>query len=271
MNKTCFFFIFTLSCTVLLAQEHDNYFTKIAGDSAISIGKKLENSCIGDTTRIKLGKGLYRLVFNKGIGPGDDFHIQILNSQGQVVENSKHKRYVDIHNDSTGGFDFILTGEKTFDQEIVGEIFWVYSKNVRRPAPEFRLKDIDGQVYTRENLLGKIVIFNFWGIWCKPCRLEIPQLNNLVKKYSGRPDIVFLAVSNDQNEDLRDFSGDTPFDYQLISEQNATELNIEMTDTGMISFPSHAVLDKSGKVVFIFLGTNPEIEQLLSRVIEKYK
>src|SRR6266571_6387898 len=54
------------------------------------------------------------------------------------------------------------------------------------PAPEFRLKDLQGQDVSLNQYRGKVVLVNFWATWCTPCRIEIPWLIELQEKYSSR-------------------------------------------------------------------------------------
>jgi tetratricopeptide (TPR) repeat protein len=59
------------------------------------------------------------------------------------------------------------------------------------PAPDFSAIDLQGKTIRLADLKGKIVVINIWGIGCGPCIAEMPRLNELVKKYSNRKDIVF--------------------------------------------------------------------------------
>ena len=53
-------------------------------------------------------------------------------------------------------------------------------------APNFSLQSMSDSVYVLENLKGKVVLINFWATWCGPCRMEIPDFNDLYDKYHER-------------------------------------------------------------------------------------
>ena len=49
--------------------------------------------------------------------------------------------------------------------------------------PDFKLWFIDGSKLTKKNTSGKIIVFKFWFTSCLPCRIDIPELNELVQEY----------------------------------------------------------------------------------------
>lgn len=68
-------------------------------------------------------------------------------------------------------------------------------------APDFALKDLDGNTVKLSDYRGKIVILNFWAVWCKYCKLEMPDLNELDKELKKGNDAVILAVDVQESAD----------------------------------------------------------------------
>ena len=66
-------------------------------------------------------------------------------------------------------------------------------------APDFTLKDIDGNDVTLSSLRGRYVLLDFWASWCVPCREGIPELKTLYAKYHDKG-LEILGVTNDSNE-----------------------------------------------------------------------
>jgi hypothetical protein len=76
---------------------------------------------------------------------------------------------------------------------------------VGKPAPDFELKDLQGQSVKLADLRGKVVLLNFWATWCGPCRQEIPHLEKLYQTYKEKG-LVILGVDNEDNiETVRQF------------------------------------------------------------------
>ena len=61
-------------------------------------------------------------------------------------------------------------------------------------APDFSAADMNGKTYSLSSLKGKIVVINFWFVECKPCLIEMPDLNEIVEKYKSE-EVVFLAFA----------------------------------------------------------------------------
>ena len=69
------------------------------------------------------------------------------------------------------------------------------------PAPEFAVRDLDGNEVSLSDFRGKFVVINFWATWCPPCVTEWPQVHQLAERLGDRDDVVVLAISIDDTPD----------------------------------------------------------------------
>ncbi len=128
----------------------------------------------------------------------------------------------------------------------------------------FREKDMLGNRFNLKELIGKVVVLNFWFINCPPCRMEMPELNEMVEEYKMNPDVVFIAVALDSKYDIEDFLKSHPFAYHIIDNGGYIAQQY-----GINSYPTHAVVDRQGKVLFHTTGLATNTVQWVKKSIDE--
>jgi len=130
------------------------------------------------------------------------------------------------------------------------------------PASTFAATDLNGTSYTLESLKGKIIVMNFWFIECKPCLLEMPDLNALVEKHK-KEDIVFLGFALNDSRKLETFLKKTDFAYTVIPNSNPIA-----RDYGVSGYPTHIVIDQNSDIAYSTSGLSSVTIQNLEKAIE---
>ena len=72
--------------------------------------------------------------------------------------------------------------------------------NVGELAPDFTAPSLDGENITLSENLGKVTLIDFWAAWCRPCRIENPNLVRLYKKYNSSG-LQIIGVSLDRTKE----------------------------------------------------------------------
>jgi thiol-disulfide isomerase/thioredoxin len=133
-------------------------------------------------------------------------------------------------------------------------------------APDFSFTTRQNQDLSNGALRGKVVLLDFWGTWCPPCRESVPALRNLSKKYAGRP-FQLVSVSSDDDEDVwKTFIQAEHMDWSQYIDLQGGVLHAFKVD----SFPTFVVLDKDGVIRFRQSGEGPQTEMELEDAINKY-
>ena len=133
--------------------------------------------------------------------------------------------------------------------------------------PRFSLDRLDGKQVLSVDLLGRVVVLDFWATWCPSCRRELPEIDKLYRRYESSLHVIFLAV--DVNT-----GGETPLKASTFMKQHGYLVPMAfdgrnasdhlLRDSG---FPSLVVLDKSGRIRLIHSGYD-ESEHLVSALSE---
>jgi thiol-disulfide isomerase/thioredoxin len=142
-------------------------------------------------------------------------------------------------------------------QSFVGSAYTstVFRAGARPAAPGISGTTLAGQHLSLSAYRGSVVVLNFWGSWCSPCRAEAPDLTALATNYSARG-IKFLGI------DIRDdrVSADafvqtfrTP--YPSLNDP-ADELALAFRGTvPPAAIPSTLVIDRTGHIAARILGS----------------
>jgi thiol-disulfide isomerase/thioredoxin len=155
------------------------------------------------------------------------------------------------------------------DSETVAEARRIVANPLRARAPfapDFSFTTRQNQNLSNAALRGKVVLMDFWGTWCPPCRESVPMLRNLNKKYAGKP-FQLVSVSSDDDEDVwKTYIQAERMDWSQYIDLPGDVLHVFKVE----SFPTFVVLDKDGVIRFRQSGEGPTTEGELEDAIGKY-
>jgi thiol-disulfide isomerase/thioredoxin len=119
-------------------------------------------------------------------------------------------------------------------------------------APDFALKSVpDGKEVKLSSLRGKAVLVNFWATWCEPCKVEMPSLVDMQKKYGPQGlQIVGVAMDDADDKEISTFAHKMGVNYMVL---RGTE-EVGNRYGGVEQLPTTYYLDRSGKVVDETIG-----------------
>jgi peroxiredoxin len=134
-------------------------------------------------------------------------------------------------------------------------------------APDFTIMTIDGEEITLSDLRGQVVLLNFWGTWCAPCRLEMPEFQQAYENHQDEGfTILALAVQGDTQEAVAQFRDDFEITFPLVVDEGDRINNMY----GILVQPSTLILNEEGIIVYKRFGitTEAQIEEVLAGELE---
>ena len=202
-------------------------------------------------------------------------------TENSIVKDSSGKVYpIDIWEPMLmKGYSLKPVNSKKADTEWIiykksdEELELMYKKNKPRGSTSFKkgekfssfkATDINGNEIDIKALQGKIIVMNFWFIDCQPCRLEIPELNELADSFKNNNKVVFIAVGLDKKSSIEKFLKIFPFKYSII------ENGQSIADQYRIgSYPTNVVVDTEQKVYFHTSGLGATTIYWIRKSIEE--
>jgi thiol-disulfide isomerase/thioredoxin len=159
------------------------------------------------------------------------------------------------HDSNAGLGDIVLSAYESSREAAKAEKIDapVYNKDVTDPL-QFSLRRVDGgDPMKLAQSRGKVVVLNFWTTWCVYCNQMEAMLADVRGKFSGRDDVVFLAVNADEDAAaVAPFLQDQkPGGTLLFADGVNQALQVK-------SIPTILVLDKSGKIAYREQGFAPD-------------
>ena len=133
-------------------------------------------------------------------------------------------------------------------------------------APDFGLKNLDGESVSLREFRGSPVMLNFWATWCGSCRFERPFIQQVYEDPFWKAEgLVILAVN----------LGESPAAVRGFIEGGGYTFPVLLDTTGAVgngynvsSIPRTFFIDESGIIKYIDIGPSTSKADLEQRLFE---
>ncbi|HLY62567.1 MAG TPA: TlpA disulfide reductase family protein [Terriglobia bacterium] len=133
-------------------------------------------------------------------------------------------------------------------------------------APDFSLKDINGQTIHLADYRGKVLMIDFWATDCGPCRTEIPGFVQLQERYRDQG-FMIVGISLDSGpEPVRDFYKEFKMNYAVALDSGDLDERFGVT----LGVPTTFLVGRDGRIYAKHVGAQDtsvfeqEIKSLLA-------
>ena len=132
-------------------------------------------------------------------------------------------------------------------------------------APEISLNDPDENQLTLSSLRGKYVLLDFWAAWCRPCRVENPNIVKMYNKYKNYGFEVFqVSLDRDKSTWINAINKDGLNELNHVSDLKFWKSDAAIT-YNIKSIPASFFIDPDGKIIAKNLR-GPRLEKKLSEI-----
>jgi len=112
-------------------------------------------------------------------------------------------------------------------------------------APDFTLKDLNGNTVKLSDFRGKPVYLNFWASWCPPCKAEIPEIQKFYQQNKDNVSVLAVNITfNDKVPDVVNLLKASKAKFPVLLDTNA---QASVADSYQVyGIPASFFIDKNG-------------------------
>lgn len=130
-------------------------------------------------------------------------------------------------------------------------------------SDDFSFTTLEGDKISRDGLRGDVVLLDFWGSWCPPCRMSVPMLADLHERFAGKSFRLVGISSDDSERTWREFIADHHMNWpEYIDLDGRMQAIFEIS-----AFPTFVVLDREGGIQFRQSGLGGNTQNELEAAI----
>jgi thiol-disulfide isomerase/thioredoxin len=143
---------------------------------------------------------------------------------------------------------------------------------IGKPVAPFSIKGSDGKVVDIAALKGKVVLIDFWGSWCAPCRATHPHLKELYAQYKTKGFEIIGVGTEHGDQGAQDKAWREAIRKDGITWLQVLNQSDPSTDIakmyGVVAYPTKILVDRNGVVKGRFLGDSAEaFEPMLNELM----
>jgi peroxiredoxin len=176
---------------------------------------------------------------------------------------------------SLGALSACTGGSDAVDQTAGGEFRFVSGTSTgetiaaadRKSAPAVTGTLVGGGTWNLAAQRGKVVVLNFWGPWCPPCRVETPDFDKAYRATKAEG-VEFMGVAvRDTEENVEFFLRDNKISYPSLFDRPGKTVQA-FRDLRVGGFPFTIIIDKEGRVAAVYVSAlvQQDIQPVVTRL-----
>ncbi len=203
--------------------------------------------------------GMYRLVLrNRGTGESSRFRVKARDAEPfETQPEISPPSQPEARDVESAASDDAMTSLS----DIAGDLAPAIGLAEGNRAPAFTIETLADEVVSLANLRDHVVLLNFWGTWCGPCRREMPEFQKAYEEWNAQGFEILAIAYNDTEAAMESFRAEFDLSFSLALDDNG-EINEAY---GIQTRPSSYLIDRDGVILTRHFGimTESQLSELL--------
>ena len=141
-----------------------------------------------------------------------------------------------------------------------------HKKVSSKSAPEFELKDANGQTVHLADYKGKVVLLDFWATWCGPCKIEIPWFMEFEQQFKDRGfAVVGVSMDEDGWNAVKPYLVRMKVNYRILLGND----KVAGLYGGVDALPTTFLIDRQGNIVAKYEGVSGGKEEFKNAIVHQ--
>lgn len=137
---------------------------------------------------------------------------------------------------------------------------------IGNPMPDFSAIDLDGNPISLQDYRGKVVLLDFWAVWCAPCIAEMPNLKNVYDTYKDEGfEIIGISLDTDETK-LRNYLKENEIPWRQVFSGKGWGSPVA-EQFGIRSIPAPWLIARDGTLISIRARGNV-LEELVAEAVK---
>jgi peroxiredoxin len=152
----------------------------------------------------------------------------------------------------TGSNAVDQTANSSFQFKTGTPLGQLYPQAHRKKAEDFTANLIQGGTMNLAATKGKVVVLNFWAVWCGPCKTESPQFDLVYRKIKSRGVDFFGIDTKDVRGNAEAFVKDNDISYPIVYDEQG-ETALRLGNLPATALPFTVLIDRQGRVAAVYV------------------
>jgi len=159
------------------------------------------------------------------------------------------------------------------DVMVRGQVYeHAYLVKVGDMAPDFLIREVDGDEYMLSDLRGDVVMLQFTASWCSVCRKEMPHIEKEIWQEMKDRGLKVIGIDRDEPpETVRKFKKDMEISYPLALDPGAEIFGLYAEKSAGVT--RNVIIDSEGKIIFLTrlfrMDEFNDMKEAISRELDK--